>query len=218
MAEFLTISGDDAKTCHRMLRGNQGKNGKPKTGLALTREEHRVGMRKVATADSIETLAGFRKVAKAACPKGYKLGKPLTDAEINADYDLGIWVNASHAPGMRYVAYVKFASQDDGGYLQPAKYHTCMGPGESVGKLLGSKFKLAKDSACAKALAKRKAKAKAKAAKASAKTRKATSKAKADAVAEVAKDAPAVSMDDLREFKALFPDASFAEAREFFGA
>ena len=54
--------------------------------------------------------------------------------------------------------------------------------------------------------------------KASAKTRKATSKAKADAVAEVAKDAPAVSMDDLREFKALFPDASFAEAREFFGA
>ena len=62
------------------------------------------------------------------------------------------------------------------------------------------------------------ARAEAKAAKASAKTRKATSKAKADAVAEVAKDAPAVSMDDLREFKALFPDASFADAREFFGA
>ena len=66
----------------------------------------------------------------------------------------------------------------------------------------------------AKAKARPKAKAKAKP-KASAKTRKATSKAKADAVA---KDAPAVSMDDLREFKALFPDASFAEAREFFGA
>ena len=46
----------------------------------------------------------------------------------------------------------------------------------------------------------------------------ARAEAKADAVAEVAKDAPAVSMDDLREFKALFPDASFAEAREFFGA
>ena len=216
MAKFLTISGDDAKTCHRMLRGNKGRNGKPKTGLALTREEHRVGMRKVATADSIETLAGFREVAEAACPKGYKLGKPLTKAQRNADYDLGIWVNASHAPGLRYVAYVKFASQDDGGYLQPAQYHTCMGPGESVGKLLGSEFKLAKDSACAKALAKSKAEAKAKAKpKASAKTRKATSKAKADAVA---KGSDAERMASLREIVAMFPGCTVAEAKSLLDA
>lgn len=205
---FLTISGDDAKTCIRMLRGKKGKS-----GLSLTRAEHRVNMRKEADADSIESLAGFRIVAKAACPKGYKLGKPLTDAQRNADYDLGIWVNASHAPGMRYVAYVKYATQDDGGYSRPAEYHTCMGPGESVAKLLGGKFKLAEDSACAKALAERKAKAEAKAKpKASAKTRKATSEAKAEAVVEVAKGSDAERMANLREIVAMFPDATLAEA------
>lgn len=207
---FLTISGDDAKTCHRMLRGNKGRNGKPKTGLCLTRFEHRVNMRKEAKADSIESLAGFRKVAKAACPEGYSLGKPLTDAQRNASYDIGIWVNASHAPGLRYVAYVKFA-ETDGGYLQPAEYHTCMGPRETVAKLLGGKFKLAEDSACAKALAKSNAKAEAKA-KASAKTRKATSKAKTEAVVEVAKGSDAERMANLREIVAMFPDATLAEA------
>ena len=201
---FLTISGDDAKTCIRMLRGKKGKS-----GLSLTRAEHRVNMRKEADADSIEGLAGFRIVAKAACPKGHKLGKPLTDAQRNADYDLGIWVNASHAPGMRYVAYVKYATSGPMG--RPAEYHTCMGPGESVGKLLGGKFKLAEDSACAKALAKRKAEAKAKAKpKASAKTSKAVSEAKAGVVAA---GSDAERMASLREIVAMFPGCTLAEAK-----
>ncbi len=215
---FLTISGDDAKTCHRMLRGNKGRNGKPKTGLCLTRSEHRVNMRKEAKADSIESLAGFRIVAKAACPEGYSLGKPLTDAQRNASYDIGIWVNASHAPGLRYVAYVKFATTD-GGYLQPAEYHTCMGPRETVAKLLGSKFKLAKSSACAKALAKRKAeaKAKAKAGKASAKTQEAVVEAVADVVAEDAEASDvSTKLAFIREIVAM--GGTIADAKEMLNA
>ena len=210
-ANFLTVSGDDAKTCIRMLRG--------KNGLKATRTEHRVNMRKVAKADSIESLAGFRIVAKAACPEGHSLGEPLTPAEVNASYDIGIWVNVSHAPGLRYVAYVNYATSGPMG--RPAKYHTCMGPGEDVAGLLGGKFKLAKSSACAKALAKRKAeakaKAKAKAGKASAKTQEAVVEAVADVVAEDAEASDvSTKLAFIREIVAM--GGTIADAKEMLNA